>query len=122
MLEDIAKHVVDEIAKGRGATVILNYRGKPHRIAIVPSPLFTVDGEKIELLIACEGKGAHFYDGQTPLNQFKLISSGYPIDVARQVEKLVSLIMQKARTTPEQETLVKEQPKQIKARADGEGE
>ncbi len=96
MKDEVVKLVLEELRKGGGAEVKISLSPtKSFRVVFIPAPLYSSNHQ--ELLIACEGRGVHFYNGQQPLNQFSLISSGFPIDLAREVSVLVGHIMKQGR-------------------------
>lgn len=61
-------------------------------LALISTGLLGIEA-KGRLLVAYENKGCFFYDGERPLNQFRLVKAGFSIDVAPFVANVVNAII-----------------------------
>jgi len=72
----------------RGATVLIDPNGK--RLVLMRGGIAGLDGQ---VVIAYEGWGTAIFDGDRALNEFRLISSGFSMKVARTVADLVNAVV-----------------------------
>lgn len=83
-------HQMRASLRSEGAASFTDAGGRTVVLAL--SGLLGVKG-KGRLVIAYEGRGCMFFDGQRPLNSYRLLSAGFSSDVAAYVADIVNKIV-----------------------------
>lgn len=105
--EEECEQIYDRIWQGKAAEMSIIVHRSPNRIVFVPAYLYSTERPN-ELMIACEGRGVYFYDGQAPIDEFILVARGFPFDLAKAIKEIVGEIMKQSRDIRQQPLLLEQ--------------
>lgn len=89
MQDDMIRELRQSLQE-RGSAVLTDSAGRV--VALVNAGLLGIKGRG-RLMVAYEGKGCFFFDGDRPLNQFRLVSAGFGTDVAGFTANLINAVV-----------------------------
>ena len=88
MVEEAVVTDLRERLQKNGSAYFLDTKG--NRIYLIHTQALQLDFEGV--LIAYEGHGAFTFDLDRPLNSFRLISAGFPMQIAEELASLVNRV------------------------------
>jgi hypothetical protein len=99
MLEALEILSVRQGLQNEGIAAFLDPQGR--LVTIASTQALGIDGPT-RMMIAYEGKGCGVFDGDRPLNKFRLVSAGFSGDVAGVLAETINFIVTGERAGSEQ--------------------
>lgn len=87
-LPELTDYCLHRFREGKGVSIIKGDK----RIFIFPE--FIADDAGGGIVIVHEGGGSYVYNGKTELNQYLLVSAGFPLRSAIEISELINAVLQ----------------------------
>jgi hypothetical protein len=87
--DDFVNYCVSRFREGNGVT--LNRKGK--KVFFIPEVVCDPTEGVSGIVVCYEGGGAYVYRGERELNEYVLVSAHFPLQVAREVSKIINALI-----------------------------